>query len=93
LFNLNHFCGKYSFPVVKTYNAIQFLDRQSILTLSQEFSNKISLKFIISSKEVIRFMSLHPQYESIILTILRSYPGIYELQTAINTDFVAKKQI
>ncbi len=91
LFNLNHFCGKYSFPVVKTYNAIQFLDRQSILTLSQEFSNKISLKFIISSKEVIRFMSLHPQYESIILTILRSYPGIYELQTAINTDFVAKK--
>ena len=90
-FNLNHFCQKYDFPALKTFNAIQFLDRQGVLSLSQEYSEKISLQFIISSKEVIRYMSLNSKEEPIILSILRAYPGIYETQTAINTAFIAKK--
>ena len=90
-FNLNHFCLKYNFPTLKTYNAIQFLDRQGIISLSQEFSEKIKLQFLISSKEVLRYISLNPNDEEIILTILRAYPGIYEMQTAFNMDFIAKK--
>lgn len=90
-FNLNHFCLKYNFPTLKTYNAIQFLDRQGIISLSQEFSKKIKLQFLIPSKEVLRYISLNPNDEEIILTILRAYPGIYEMQTAFNLDFIAKK--
>lgn len=90
-FNLNHFCLKYNFPTLKTYNAIQFLDRQGIINLSQEFSEKISMQFLIPSKEVIRYISLNPNDEEIILTILRAYPGIYDIQTAFNLDFIAKK--
>lgn len=90
-FNLNHFCAKYNFPTLKTYNALQFLDRQGILSLSQEFSEKITLQFIIPSKEVIRYMSLNPNDEEIILTILRTYPGIYDMQTAFNLSLIAKK--
>lgn len=90
-FNLNQFCGKYKFPTLKTYNALQFLDRQGVITLSQEFSEKLSLQFIISSKEVIRYMSLNPSDEGIILTILRTYPGIYDLQTAVNLQLITKK--
>ncbi len=90
-FNLNQFCLKYNYDVLKTYNAIQFLDRQGIVTLSQEFSEKILIQFIIESKEVIRYMSLNPQDEAIILTILRLYPGIYEYNTAINLPLLSKK--
>jgi len=90
-FNLNHFCQKYGFPTLKTFNAIQFLDRQGILNLSQEYSEKITIQFIIESKEVIRYMSLNPNEEPIILSILRTYPGIYESQTAINLSLIAKK--
>ncbi|NRT11082.1 ATP-dependent DNA helicase RecQ [Flavobacterium sp. 14A] len=90
-FNLNSFCVKYNFPVLKTYNAFQFLDRQGIITLSQEFSEKISLQFIISSKEVLRYTSLNPNDEEIILTILRTYPGICEMKTALNLFLIAKK--
>jgi ATP-dependent DNA helicase RecQ len=70
---------------------MQFLDRQGIISLSQEFSEKISLQFIIESKEVIRYMSLNPQDEEIILAILRTYPGIYETLTAFNLQLIAKK--
>ena len=90
-FNLNLFCLKYQFPVLKTYNAMQFLDRQGIISLSQEFSEKISLQFTIPSKEVIRYTSLNPNDEEIILTILRTYPGIYEMQTAFNLPLISKK--
>ncbi|WP_445454126.1 RecQ family ATP-dependent DNA helicase [Flavobacterium sp. 25HG05S-40] len=90
-FNLNQFCSKYNFPTLKTYNALQFLDRQGIITLSQEFSEKVSIQFIIPSKEVIRYMSLHSNDEEIMLTILRTYPGIYDMQTAFNPTLIAKK--
>lgn len=90
-FNLNHFCQKYGFPTLKTFNAIQFLDRQGILSLSQEYSEKFTLQFIISSKEVIRYMSLNPNDEAVVLALLRTYPGIYESQIAINTALIAKK--
>lgn len=90
-FNFNSFCSKYNLPTLKTYNAIQFLDRQGILTLSQEFSEKIKLQFRIPSKEVIRYISLNPSDAEIMLTILRTYPGIYEMQTAFNPHLIAKK--
>ncbi|WP_291101797.1 MULTISPECIES: RecQ family ATP-dependent DNA helicase [unclassified Flavobacterium] len=90
-FNLNHFCQKYGFPTLKTFNAIQFLDRQGVLSLSQEYSERITMQFIIPSKEVIRYVSLNTQEEPIILAILRTYPGIYDTQTAINLSLIAKK--
>lgn len=90
-FNINQFCIKYNFPALKTYNALLFLDRQGVITLSQEFSEKISIQFIISSKEVIRYMSLNPNDEEILMTILRTYPGVYEMPTTINLSLIAKK--
>ena len=90
-FKLNHFCQKYDFPTLKTYNALQFLNQQGIITMSQEFSEKITMQFLIESKEVIRYMSLNPNDEEIILAILRTYPGIYEMKTPFNISVIAKK--
>ena len=90
-FNLNQFCAKYNLPVLKTYNALQFLDRQGIITLQNEFSEKTNIQFIIPSKEVIRYMSLHANEEEIITTILRTYSGIFDIETNINIPLIAKK--
>jgi ATP-dependent DNA helicase RecQ len=90
-FNINHFCSHYKFPIVKTYNSIQFLDRQGILTLQNLFSEKIDLQFIIPSKEVIRYMSLNTNDVEIVSTILRTYTGIFELETSVNPILIAKK--
>ena len=90
-FNINQFCDKYQLPILKVYNAVQFLDKQGVLNLSQEFSEKITLQFILTSKEVLRYSSLNPKKEALLLHILRTYPGIYEHQTSINTTLLAKK--
>ncbi|MGV9004710.1 RecQ family ATP-dependent DNA helicase [Flavobacterium sp.] len=90
-FNFNQFCLQYNLPILKTYNSLKFIDNQGIITFSQEFSEKIALQFLISSKEVIRYISLNSSDEEIILTILRTYPGIYDLKTSFNTQLIAKK--
>ena len=90
-FNLNQFCVQYDFPTLKTYNALQFLDRQGVLTMSQEYSERVSMQFLIESKEVLRYISLNPSDEEAMLAILRTYPGIYENKTAFNVPLIARK--
>ncbi|KRB57521.1 ATP-dependent DNA helicase RecQ [Flavobacterium sp. Root186] len=90
-FKMNHFCHKYDFPTLKTYNALQFLNQQGIITMSQEFSEKVTMQFLIESKEVMRYMSLNPNDEEIILAILRTYPGIHEMKTPLNLSLISKK--
>lgn len=90
-FSLNQFCAQYQFPVIKTFNSLQFLDRQGIITFQSESTEKISLQFIIPSKEVIRYISLHPHDEPVITTILRTYSGIFDVETTINPHLIGKK--
>ena len=90
-FNFNQFCLKYNFPIQKTFNALQYLDRQGILSFSQGYSEKVMVQFVISSKELIRYCSLHKKNESLVLSLLRTYPGIYDSQTVINLSLLSKK--
>jgi ATP-dependent DNA helicase RecQ len=90
-FNIQQFCNKYNLLMAKVYPAIQFLDRQSIFVFSQNFSDKTEIQFLWESKEVIRYCSLHPEEAPVILNILRTYPGIYDLNLIINRTLIAKK--
>lgn len=89
--NMKQFCLTYKFPPLNTYNALQFLDNQGVVSLSAEFSQKLEMQFLIESKEVIRYISLNPWEEDILLTILRTYPGIYDQKVALNLPLIAKK--
>lgn len=90
-FNLNQFCLQYKFPTLKTFNALQFLDNQGILSLSKEFSEKITIRFVLDSREMLRYLSLNPADEPVLTAILRNYSGVYEVETPINTSLIAKK--
>lgn len=89
-FSLNYFCNQYKLPVLKTFNSLQFLDRQCIISLSNEQSEKVQVQFVIDSREVIRYISLNQNEEPILNSILRNYAGIFDVQTNVNTVFVAK---
>lgn len=89
--NFNLFCQQYGLHTGKAFNALQFLDRQGVITLSKEFSQKISLRFVIDSREMLRYISLNPNDEPVLLAIMRSYPGIYEQTLALNLSHISKK--
>jgi ATP-dependent DNA helicase RecQ len=89
--NFNEFCQHYKFSPVTAHHALQFLDRQGVITLSKEFSQKLTLQFIIDSREILRYISLNPNDEPVLLAILRNYPGIYDQPTALNLPLISKK--
>lgn len=90
-FNFNVFCKTYGFPTGTTYNALQILDRNSIISLSQQFNYQTKLQFLISSPALFGYLNTHKNFEPVIKAILRTYGGIFEHQLKINLTLVAEK--
>jgi len=90
-FNLNKFCLHYGFHPARAFNALQFLDNQGIISFVREYSEKANVQFIIESREVIRYISLNPADEEMMLALVRTYAGIYDQMTGINLPLMAKK--
>lgn len=90
-FNLKTFCEKYNLPVSKTYQAFQFLDRQGIITLTQHFSYKTYIHFIISNDEIMKYMNLNPFEEKLFIHIIHNYRGTNDIETTIDLRSISKK--
>jgi len=89
--NLGHFCSLYGFPAARAFQALQFLDRQGILTVGAEPAQKVWMQFLVPSKEIVRYISLNPDHGAPLEAIMRTYPGIFDVRTAIDTASIAKK--
>jgi ATP-dependent DNA helicase RecQ len=90
-FDFNHFCKVYKLNSILCYNALLLLDRNSIIALTKQFKNKVSLQCIVSNATIFKYIEQHPEFELILKSILRSYGGIFDTLTAINTLKIADK--
>ncbi|MGV8814049.1 MAG: RecQ family ATP-dependent DNA helicase [Gelidibacter sp.] len=90
-FNFNVFCKTYNFPTGTAYNAVQILDRNSIISLSQQFNYQTKLQFLISSQALFSYLNTHKSFEPVVKAILRSYGGIFEHQMKINLNLISEK--
>ncbi|GAA4301114.1 RecQ family ATP-dependent DNA helicase [Aestuariibaculum suncheonense] len=90
-FDYNTFCKTYNFNAILAYNALLLLDRNSIITLSKQFKNKVSAQFIISSPALFKYLETRKNYDIIVKSILRMYGGIFDNDTKINLGKIAEK--
>ncbi|WP_223033442.1 RecQ family ATP-dependent DNA helicase [Hanstruepera marina] len=90
-FNFNAFCNTYKFNTLLAYNALQILDRTSVIALTKQFNKQTSLQFLVSDSQVFQYIEKHPETNSIIKALLRTYGGIFEHQTTINLVKMAEK--
>lgn len=90
-FNFNTFCKTYNFNAILCYNALLILDRNSIIGLTSRFKNKVLLQFTVSNDSLFNYMDENPDTERIIKSILRSYGGVFDYETEINTNKMASK--
>ena len=90
-FNLSDFCEKYKLNIYQSYNAIQILEKEEILTYNQN-NNKISSIYFKSSHEsVIRYTTNNPKQIKLIQYLLRNYGGVFENRVAIIETSIAKE--
>ena len=90
-FNFYNFCKVYSFNSVSCYNALLLLDRNSIISLSKQFKNKVTIQFIVSNSKLYNYLEKHPHISVIVKSILRMYGGVFDNETTINPLKVAEK--
>ncbi|NNK12172.1 MAG: RecQ family ATP-dependent DNA helicase [Flavobacteriaceae bacterium] len=90
-FNFNDFCEAYGLNPSLTYNGLRLLDQNSVISLTQHFSQKTSVQFTASKIAIFNYLDANPKHRNILQTLLRTYGGVFEFETKINPVLVAKK--
>lgn len=89
--NFNSFCDTYGLNTFQTYNSLQILDRHSVLALNEAYHKKTSLQFIAPKNELFLYLETHVALMDAVKTLLRTYGGIFEFMTPVNTVLLSKK--
>jgi len=90
-FHFNSFCDTYSLNAILTYNGLRILDQNSVIALSQNFSRRTTVRFKASKNDIFTYLEANPKSASILQVLLRTYGGVFEHDTKINTLLLAKK--
>ena len=90
-FDFNTFCKTYQFTSVLAYNALLILDRNSIITLSKQFKNKVSAQYVIDSNSLFNYLETHKDFAVVVKSMLRMYGGIFDHETKIDLQKIAEK--
>ena len=90
-FDFNTFCKTYKLSSVLCYNALLLLDRNSIISLSKQFKNSVTIQFITSNKSLFNYLETHQDFNIIVKSILRMYGGIFDHDTKIDLSKIADR--
>lgn len=89
--NFNEFCQRYQLNGFLVYNAMRILDQNGILTLSDAFHQKTTIQFICSKDHLFEHLKNNERSSLIVLNLLRTYGGVFDFETKINTYVLSKK--
>lgn len=90
-FNFNKFCKTYNFNSILTYNAFLALDRNSVISLAQQFKRRSTIKILVTSTELFKYLEKNENINTITKSILRTYGGVFDQDVKINTLLIASK--
>lgn len=89
--NFNAFCATYNLNSLLTYNVLRILERNSVLALATSFARKVTVHFTASKEHLFDYIERNPKLADLIKIVLRTYGGIFEHETLINTLLLSKK--
>ena len=90
-FRFEEFCEVYKLNSAMAYNGLQILDQNSVISISQNFTRKTTVQFLLSKNELLGYLERHQRMAPFIQTILRTYGGIFDFETKIDTLLISKK--
>jgi ATP-dependent DNA helicase RecQ len=90
-FNMYDFVSKYRFPVIETYNSLNFLQREGYIEFTEEINNPSRVHFLVGRDDLYKFQVANEAFDGFIKLLLRSYTGMFTEFVAINEETLAKK--
>ena len=88
-FNLADFAMRTQMDALKVYQALEILDRNGVLALSQAFFRKATVKILRSSQEVIEYLAQNPTLKELLFFLMRKYAGIHEQNISFRVEKIA----
>jgi ATP-dependent DNA helicase RecQ len=89
-FDLNEFVKRFRLNVFEAMYAIEAMDQEGILQLSEQIFIPSKLQFIADRKELEYVEQQNPQLELLTKTLLRTYGGIWDQPTSISERQLAR---
>ena len=90
-FDYNTFCERYDLNPIISYNALLAMDRNSIISLSPQFSHQTEMRIKVTKDGLFQYLKHQYEMESVMLILLRTYGGLFEVMTKINPNLIANK--
>lgn len=82
-FNLGEFAHQYNLSVVKTFYAMEILEREGVLVMNQQREDVNEVFFTADETQLFEYYIKNPVKEKIVKILLRTYDGIFDNATII----------
>jgi ATP-dependent DNA helicase RecQ len=76
--DLGDFCSRFKLDIIKTINALKFLEQDEYLSFNQSVFLPSRFRFEVLNEELYNFQIQNSGWDPFIKTILRSYGGAFE---------------
>ncbi|MCE1200403.1 MAG: RecQ family ATP-dependent DNA helicase [Marinilabiliales bacterium] len=86
-----NFARTFGFSLSTVYNSLQLLDREGLISYTEEPDNSSRVYFLVRRDELYRFQSGNEMTEKLIGLLLRSYTGLFTDYVRIDEALLAKR--
>ncbi len=90
-FELSSFCDTYNLNPLLTYNALKLLENEGYILMEGALTNPSKVMILLNKENIYRFQVATPKYDTLLKTILRSYPGLFTEMVKIEENVIAKR--
>lgn len=90
-FDLGQFCNQFSQEPYVVHASLRLLEREGWLSYAESVYEPARIWIKAGRQEVYDFLIRYPQFEGIISSILRTYPGVLEEYVQVNPAAIARK--
>ncbi len=90
-FDFKSFCSIYKLNASITYNALQLLDRNSIIAMTQHFNFRTKIQFLTTNAALFHYLETHLELNTLVKVLLRTYGGIFDYETKVNLNLIIQK--
>jgi ATP-dependent DNA helicase RecQ len=89
--DLGDFCSRFKLDIIKTINALKFLEQDEYLSFNQSVFLPSRFRFEVLNEELYNFQIQNPGWDPFIKTILRSYGGAFENYVSLREFDLARR--
>ncbi|WP_317129801.1 RecQ family ATP-dependent DNA helicase [Mucilaginibacter corticis] len=89
--DLGAFCAKYKLDVIKTLNALKFLEQDEYLSFNESVFLPSRFRFEVFNEQLYNFQIQNAGWDGFIKTLLRSYGGAFENYVRLKEFDIARR--